>query len=481
MDAEPQELCTASAEEAPQLAALKKELAAELATKEPWGAFAELTGDIRLLRFVRGYEGDIPGAAAAYRKHLEWRADNGVDAIRQECVDKGLKLRWEDLPQGTQIQPHMPAILDAGRSRTGRHHVHIENPGLINPEKILGTGADCIGVETFTRNWIYMLEIRNKLQDDLSRASGHMIRTVQVRDMEQVGMQMLSRQNMGLVRMLLDLTQNNYPECMEKIVFINAGGVFSSAMGMLKPFLSKRTLQRFLVISDRSYYPELLPLLTIRPSLQSVCRLAHVARTQVAGGTTAEAEAADRAGSVTVPARDHADIHAVIFAGQTARWEWSVEAHDVGCTVRFLSDGGWSSQLMQVPPPTSTASLWAAAGSGAHAPISGEHEASEDGVLVLSWDNTHSLMRSKTVKYSVAVSGDAQTPPASAATDDDDDDDNDFEDAAEAQPEPDSEPDSAIMEAAASNDGVATADAAGAGGSSLGQPPVGKAPKPGDD
>ena len=49
------------------------------------------------------------------------------------------------------------------------------------------------------------------------------------------------------------------------------------------------------------------------------------------------------------------------------------------------------------------------------------------------------------------------------------------------EPEPDSEPDSAIMEAAASNDGVATADAAGAGGSSLGQPPVGKAPKPGDD
>jgi hypothetical protein len=139
---------------------------------------------VRLLRFLRGYGGEVPACADAYRKHLVWRTENGVDAIRQECVDKNLKLQWSDLPDGPRIAPHMPTVFNAGLSREG-HVVQVENSGLINPEFILGTEQGAIGIETFTRNWIFMLEIRNKLHDDLSRERGIMIRTIQIRDMEQ--------------------------------------------------------------------------------------------------------------------------------------------------------------------------------------------------------------------------------------------------------------------------------------------------------
>ena len=53
------ELCTPSpGEEAARLGALQADLASELAT-EPWAGFPELVGDVRLLRFLRGYGGKL--------------------------------------------------------------------------------------------------------------------------------------------------------------------------------------------------------------------------------------------------------------------------------------------------------------------------------------------------------------------------------------------------------------------------------------
>ena len=77
MSAEP--TAAPSAAEAPRLAELKAELAAELAAQPAW---PELTGDIRLLRFLRGH-GD--GAAAAYRRMLALRKEHGLDSPGRVC------------------------------------------------------------------------------------------------------------------------------------------------------------------------------------------------------------------------------------------------------------------------------------------------------------------------------------------------------------------------------------------------------------
>jgi hypothetical protein len=46
--------------------------------------FKELVGDRRLLRFLRGHKHDVDKAAEKYAKMLEWRAENGVDKIRED-------------------------------------------------------------------------------------------------------------------------------------------------------------------------------------------------------------------------------------------------------------------------------------------------------------------------------------------------------------------------------------------------------------
>ena len=47
-------------------------------------------GERRLLRFIKGYNGNIEKAAEAYSKFLKWRRENNVDEIRNKIVYGGI-------------------------------------------------------------------------------------------------------------------------------------------------------------------------------------------------------------------------------------------------------------------------------------------------------------------------------------------------------------------------------------------------------
>eukprot|EP01051_Picozoa_sp_SAG22_P016919 SAG22_NODE_2495_length_2512_cov_1.362619_3_plen_167_part_01 len=161
------EPCTPSAAEAPAFAALKADLAGDLSRQPPW---PDVVGDIRLLRFLRGYEGDAAAGAAAYRKMLAWRAEAGMDAVRQDIATRGLQLRWADLPAGPEVECVFPMLINAGWSKAG-HLVQAENTGMMDASAVV----DGIGFERFMETWKYMLELRSILQDTKSREAGVMI------------------------------------------------------------------------------------------------------------------------------------------------------------------------------------------------------------------------------------------------------------------------------------------------------------------
>jgi hypothetical protein len=239
--------------------ALKGDLAAELAA-EPWASFRELTGDVRLLRFLRGHELGVGAAAAAFRRHLAWRQEHRVDDIRQAvvgepgavqppvdlepssshelcgtshltealaaCTGGSMGLEWGLYPRGDEIQKHFPHILYGGQSRDG-HLLQVDYMSMVNTDGLIGDGEGCIGTADFTHSFIYMLEARNKLMDDMSRSSGRMVRVVQIRDLTGWWP---SRRDIGFGKLMVALSQDNYPETMDKIVFLHAGSVFSMVM-----------------------------------------------------------------------------------------------------------------------------------------------------------------------------------------------------------------------------------------------------------
>lgn len=382
------------AEEAP-LQAMKEALAEELAT-EPWCSFPELVGDIRLLRFLRGH-GEATAAATAYKAHLAWRKDFGVDAIRQAVVDKQMGLNWAHYPRGEEVSRFFPMQIDGGVSRDG-HIVQLDNTGLIQPEGILGEGG--VGIDVFNHAFIHMLEVRNKLQDDRSRAEGRMIQVIQVRDMEQVGMGMLSSGNMAMAKQVVKLSQDNYPESMSKIIFVNTGSVFQAIMATMRTVLAARTMEKIVTI-NADPETQLLEHVGIE-TLQRLCQMSGRGRQRVAGHPSVEGGG----GELPVPARWHADACAAVQPGQTARWSWSVAKHDVGFHADVISDSatsGW--QAVPIGLSGSGEAVAAGALTGEGVTVGGSYAATEPVVLRLRWDNSHAWTTSKSVNYTLAIEG----------------------------------------------------------------------------
>ena len=114
----------ATAEEAPLLEQLRAELEPDL--KAVPNAYPELVGGIRLLRFLQGH-GTVKKAAEAYRRHLVWRSEAGIDAVREAVVASGMggeDLTMENLraieawPFYSEIMAHLPMNLRRVSSRS---------------------------------------------------------------------------------------------------------------------------------------------------------------------------------------------------------------------------------------------------------------------------------------------------------------------------------------------------------------------------
>ena len=97
--------------EAPKLQELKKLLEVDIASQPDW---PDLTGDIRLLRFLRGYDCNPQAAADAYSKMLGWRAENGVDDIHQDIETNNLQLSFDNIPDGACRGPKWSSWIRRG-------------------------------------------------------------------------------------------------------------------------------------------------------------------------------------------------------------------------------------------------------------------------------------------------------------------------------------------------------------------------------
>lgn len=372
--------------EVPAFAAFKAELAAELAA-EPWCGFPELTGDIRLLRYLRSREADVAEAALAFRAHLAWRKANDVDAIRQKIVAEGIGLDWSRYPRGAEVEQCCPQVLNAGFSRDG-HLVQLDNMGLVTPQAV--TGKQGMGLEAFSVAIIYMLEVRNKLQDDLSREKGQMIRTVQIRDMMQVTAGMVTA-NKKVATAIMSMAGDNYPESIDKMIFINAGSAFKVLMSTFKAIAPPRTVARFVTLKENTE-PELLNYVTM-DSVQQFCNQGNLAAVKCRG----EPNVSSGGGVLTIPARAHSDAFVSMAAGQTCRWSWSVAKDDMNFTVHLLADDkvGWrkidSGAAMGELVPCGVAVDGAVEAGGLAA------------VVRLRWDNSHGWTSKKVVTYSAVV------------------------------------------------------------------------------
>jgi hypothetical protein len=189
---------------------MRQELQAELAASQE---FDDVVGDIRLLRFIRGYDCQIPAACDAYRAMLAWRKEHGLDARHEEWAAK--ELNWESVDNGLEVGEMFAFTPMVGFSTRG-HLVQLENMGRHDYDKLGEPGA----ADKLTNAWRAMLELRSIKMNALSREKGMLVKSVQIRDL---GGFRLShgRKLLPIVKAIIKEALQNHPESVDRLIFLN--------------------------------------------------------------------------------------------------------------------------------------------------------------------------------------------------------------------------------------------------------------------
>lgn len=173
--------------------------------------FIELCGDVRLLRFLDGNGSNPMQAAQAFVEALAWRAEHGIDKIRNKLVAAG---NWRDdlhsypeslLPNKTLILDHLLLQLNfsftcPGSDREdevvdGGHLITIEHTGLGDPVTLL----EKLSLDDYLIFAKHNMEHKATLLDRLSRERGYLVKMVAVRDMAGLGRKHIGQQGLSLM------------------------------------------------------------------------------------------------------------------------------------------------------------------------------------------------------------------------------------------------------------------------------------------
>jgi len=97
----------ASQEEEEEVKELRSLLAEDFADRA-CGKWPDVTGDVRLLRFLRGYDHQLEAAAEAVRDMLQIRDKYNMDEVHESFAD--VECNNEYFPGGNEVQSLIPGM-----------------------------------------------------------------------------------------------------------------------------------------------------------------------------------------------------------------------------------------------------------------------------------------------------------------------------------------------------------------------------------
>ena len=254
--------------------------------------FPEVVGDRKLIRFLLGHNEDVAKATEMFRKFLLWRKEHGVDTIRNNIVSGGMDHPTK-FPNAEVILKLMPclAIAHEACDRTGSP-ICVDQYDF-EPSEVL----EKIGVANYHLFFIHILEYKSlileqlgeerdqaylaSLPDDEARAMaeyippyiddgngnldpvqpesapwGNIVATLVVRDLAAVGFRHLGPTGQEIIRGVVTMSSDNYPELLRKCLIVNAPWVFSSIWYLISGWVAPKTVAKVSILGS-SFMEEL--------------------------------------------------------------------------------------------------------------------------------------------------------------------------------------------------------------------------------
>lgn len=147
-------------EEIKSLKEIRRRLAGEIAASPP---YPEIIGDRRIIRFLRGRDGNVDEATKLYGEFLKWRKENTVDEVRDKILYGGINHPYK-FPNGEEIIRLAPQIVIAPNDRDYMDQpVTLETYGF-DPKAVL----ERVSIDQYLLFLIYCLEYRALILEQFS-------------------------------------------------------------------------------------------------------------------------------------------------------------------------------------------------------------------------------------------------------------------------------------------------------------------------
>jgi hypothetical protein len=244
---------------------------------------------------------------------------------------------------------------------------------------------------------LYSLEHRAMVLDDLSRQREQLVRTVLVRDLSSFSIARFNPKLLARLRPLASIATTGYPETVSQVLILNAPWAFQKVWRAVRALLqetqlpkihmdgAKSTEKLLELVGGRDKLPRLLGGKSTEPPIPQTGYLGRDSYVLMCEGGATQAE---------IRAGDNMQLPFRMAVNDTICWEFALQALDVEFCVKYRTQGVGGAQEADKVAPTRTT---------AGSIVAGSFTATEDGTVVLAWDNTYSWTRGKRVAYKAKV------------------------------------------------------------------------------
>jgi hypothetical protein len=338
------------------------------------------TDDVFVYRFLRHNKFDTAKAAAGLNATLKWRAEFHCDEVRA----KASGLPQEKWPNAEKIARYFPLNWNVRPDRKGRI-CEIDNMGHSRPAQL----AKEFNIKDFTEFFLFQWE---KTMDHFNKEqakTGKVTRMVQISDMNGLGLKHLDMKGLGFIETVTTLFQVHYPDVIADIFIVNAPWLFNTFWKLSSSWLAEEVRNSTHVLDSVDKLKEYFTEDNLPENLGGKCK-EGVREVDPDEGFT----------KVEVAASANHQVKVEVEKGSLVSWEYRTRPEDISFAATFLPKGAGKEakqilcKLMRRPSHVRS--------------MDGGFEAKTDGTLTLTWDNSYSTFRAKTVLFRV----DQQKPEA---------------------------------------------------------------------
>lgn len=252
-----------SAKEQADLNEVRTRLKDEIAQSPP---YPEVIGDRKIIRFLQGHDYNIDKVCELYGKFLKYRKEMNVNEIRRHIVELGADHPLK-FPKGELILSLMPQLVMAPDALDLQQCPLCVEQYNFSPSELF----EKITLQDYITYVIYSLEYRQLLLDQLSEERereflrtltdeqkesedgpiyGQLAYSCVIRDLHGVGWEHLGAKGQEIIRVVVSLASDNYPELMRRTYMINTPWIFNTVWYFVKGLLAPKTIAKVAVMGS---------------------------------------------------------------------------------------------------------------------------------------------------------------------------------------------------------------------------------------